>query len=112
VRPQTGSYSSTYPLPQRLLVLQPNDSGTSIAIPDLFSGKFNGDLRSGNEYILNVTDFIQFQLSNYKATGTLRNKLHIVIPNSDPIAPSRITVDANKTPGQPKFALRIVFSEP
>lgn len=112
VRPKSGTFSTTYPLPQRLLVLQPDDSGKSIAIPDLFSGKFNGALRNTNEYVLNITDFIQFQLSNYKNTGILRNVLHIVIPNSDPITPSRLTVDANKSPGQRKFALRIIFSEP
>jgi len=112
IKPLSGSFSSTYPLPQRLLVLQPDDSGKSISIPDLFSGKFNGALTSNEDYVLNVTDFIQFQLNNYKSTGILRNVLHIVVPNSDPIAPSRLIVDADKTVGQPKIALRIVLSEP
>jgi hypothetical protein len=111
VKPLNGSFNSTYPLPQRLLVLQPDSFGKSIAIPDLFNGKFIGDLRSNNSYVLNITDFIQFQLNTYKTTGSLQNVLHIVVPNSNPIAPSRISVDADKTTGQEKIALRIIYSE-
>lgn len=111
VKPLGGSFTSTYPLPQRLLVLQPDSFGKSIAIPDLFSGRFFGDLKSDNTYVLNITEFIQFQLNTYKATGSLKNVLHIVIPNSNPIAPSRITVDSDKTSGQEKIVLRIVYSE-
>ena len=109
VNPQAGSFNSSYPLPQRLLVLQPDDNGQSIAIPDLFTGKFDGNLRADNSYALNVTEFIQFQINQGRNQQTVRNILHIVIPNRNPIAPSRMILDANK--GTYKMALSVVYSE-
>lgn len=97
VNPLANSFNSTYPLPQRLLVLQPDTFNRSIAIPDLFSGRFNGSLTSNNNYVLNVTDFVQFQINKIKSGEKVSNVLHLVIPTSDPIAPSRLIVDAQKS---------------
>ncbi len=111
INPLAGSYNAVYPLPQRLLVLQPNASGASIAIPDLFGPYFDGRLRSDNNYVLNITEFMQFQLNSYKTAGNLKNVLHVVIPTSDPIAPSRLVIDAQKTIPNPKLSIRIVYTK-
>ncbi len=110
VNPLGGSFNTNYYLPQRLLVLQPDDNGYSIAIPDLFTTRFNGNLTANNNYVLNVTEFLQFQLNNYKANNTLKNVLHLVIPSSDPIAPSRMIIDAQKATPR-KISLKITYSK-
>lgn len=109
VKPKSGTFTSDYYLPQRLLALQPDSFGNSIAIPDLFSLKFDGSRKSDNSYALNVTEFLQFQLNTFKSLKTFRNVLHITIPNVDPIAPSRMIIDADKS--QYNLALRVVYSE-
>jgi hypothetical protein len=109
IKPQNGSFNSNYYLPQRLLVLQPDSFGFSIAIPDLFTGKFNGSLNSSNSYTLNVTEFIQFQQNTFNNNGTFRDVLHVTIPNRDPIAPSRLIIDADK--GLNNMVLRVIYSE-
>jgi len=110
VNPLANSFSTTYPLPQRLLVLQPDTFNRSIAIPDLFSGRFNGALTSNNNYVLNVTDFVQFQINKIKTGEKVSNVLHLVIPTSDPIAPSRLIVDAQKS-NPAMIKLRIVYTK-
>lgn len=109
VKPESGSFTSNYYLPQRLLVLQPDSFNNSIAIPDLFTGKFNGAKQADDSYVLNVTEFIQFQQNSYNQTGVFRDILHLTIPNQSPIAPSRMIIDSDKS--QNEMVLRVVYSE-
>jgi|GEM_PF-2783647 len=110
VNPVANSFNAIYPLPQRLLVLQPDSFNRSIAIPDLFTGRFNGELTSNNNYVLNVTEFIQFQIKKILAGEKVNNVLHLVIPTSEPIAPSRLIIDAQKS-NPARIQLRIVYTK-
>jgi hypothetical protein len=99
IRPKAGTYNSPFPLPSRLLLLQPDAiTGLNAGILDLLEPFYGGNYDASlNGYKFNITRHIQNLFIDFQSDGVNNNNgLFVIIPTDYPVAPSRIYVDARK----------------
>lgn len=114
IRPQAGSYTSPFTLPKRLLLLQPDETtGMNASIEDLLEPNYDGNYNSvANEYRFNITRHIQKLFIDYQSKGINNDRgLYLIIPLDEPIAPSRMVIDARKKIKDAGIEFKIVFTE-
>ncbi|HEY1047503.1 MAG TPA: DUF4270 domain-containing protein [Bacteroidia bacterium] len=114
IRPLAGSYTSPFNLPSRLLLLQPDES-TRINnfIEDITEPFYGGKYDAvKNEYRFNITRHIQQLFINYQNKGSNKNRgLYLLVPTDEPIAPSRMVIDARKKLKDAGIEFRLVYTE-
>lgn len=114
IRPVAGSYTSTTPLPARLLLLKPDaTTGLNASVLDAFEpfygGAYNATL---NGYKFNITRHIQNLFIDYQRYGINNNKgLFLIVPTDNPIAPSRMMVDTRKKIPNAGIEFKLYYSE-
>lgn len=110
----SGTASSQYPAPSRLLIFQP-EPNTRINYPilDLFEFGFGGSYNSVNQtYTFNVTRHIQQLLLDKRLSGIDNNKgLYIVIPSDFPITASRGILDTRKGLAGQGISLKVYYTK-
>lgn len=114
IRPVAGSYTSTTPLPARLLMLKPNaTTGLNASLLDAFEPFYGGEYNATlNGYKFNITRHIQNLFIDYQRYGKDNNKgLYLIIPTDNPIAPSRMMVDTRKKIPNAGIEFKLYYSE-
>ncbi len=114
IRPLSGSYNSTFALPKRLLILQPNETtGANQAILDLAEPFFDGNYNSNtNSYNFNITRHIQsLYKSKFQNNLDINRGLYVIIPTDQPIAPSVLTIDSRKNINAAGIELKISYNQ-
>ncbi len=114
VRPVAGSYNVTYPLPSRLLLLQPSQTNNlNNGVLDLAEPFYGGNLNSiTTEYKFNITRHIQNLFIDYQRKGVDNNRgLFLIVPTDYPVAPSRIMLDTRKKIANAGIEFRLYYSE-
>ncbi len=112
IRPVQNTFNSTFPLPKRLLLGQPNPTTKANAgIIDWFSPFFGGDLIN-NSYTFNITRHIQ-SIYTDKANKNIDNNkgFYLYIPSDNPSAPSRIYVDTRKGIKNAGIEFKLYFNQ-
>lgn len=113
IRPVAGMYNSTFPLPSRLLLLQPSAANNiNNGILDLAEPFYGGNLNSTtNEYKFNITRHIQNLFIDYRKGVDNNRGLYIIVPTDYPIAPSRMAIDTRKKLTNAGIEFRLYYTE-
>jgi hypothetical protein len=122
---KSGSTSSDYPAPPRLLLLQPSlsDSTANTFILDLIdeiappSGSWLGFTNYGGildedkqEYVFHINRHLQDLIQHYLATGEKKDRgFYVIVPSDNPITPSRLVLDNDQSGSDPKIELKVTY---
>ncbi len=121
--PQNGSISSSYGLPFRLYLLQP-DITTKLNSPildfidfvdpklgtySIYGGGYNS---LTNEYTIRFTRHLQHLLDQFKINGTNLNRgFFVTIPSDKPITPTRVILNNTRMPNYKALKFRVTYSK-
>lgn len=121
--PQNGTVSTTYPLPGRVNLFQPDKiSKRNSAILDfldfidpiigkysIYSGGYN---TLTGQYTIRFTRYLQDMLDKNLIIGENNNRgFYVTIPSDQPITPSRLVLDNTRNSGYKALKLRITYSK-
>ena len=118
--PKNGSFSTSYTLPARLYLFQPDkDNKQNSAIIDfidyldpklsifsLYGGGYNS---LTGEYTIRFTRHLQYLLD--QNDKNLNRGFYVTIPSDKPITPTRLVLDNTRLPNYKALKLRITYSK-
>ncbi len=114
IRPVAGTYPAAFPLPKRMLVLQPDAiTNLNAGIIDLLEPFYGGTYDAAkNEYRFNVTRHVQSLFTDYQIKGVNNNRgLFLSIPTDYPVTPSRIVLDMRKGLKDAGIEFKLIYTE-
>lgn len=121
--PQNGTVSTTYNLPVRLYLFQPDkDTKENSPILDfidfidpkigafsLYGGVYNS---LTGEYTIRFTRHLQYLLDQYKLSGENFNRgFYVTIPSDKPITPTRLILNNTRLPNYKALKFRVTYSK-
>ena len=118
--------TDVYPAPKRLLLLQPAESdGSNAFITDLidallpessawighanYDGSYN---ETTGTYTFRFTRHLQSLINTYVNSGEDKNRgFYVIIPSDNPITPSRLILDTDRSGNSPNLKLKVTYSK-